>query len=75
MTTHSRQNSNIVNVIPWTYTDETIDEQASRPRVGDTWITESEDELQVVVKEHPVIQMRPLEIRNYSQPLKIIKLY
>ena len=40
--TDTRVTSNLVNVIPWTYSDDTIADQTERPRFGDMWITEEQ---------------------------------
>lgn len=67
MATHSRQSSNIVNVIPWTYTDETVDEQASRPRVGDMWITETDDELRTVEHKEPLTIVKVAKVKIHQE--------
>jgi len=75
--TDTRVTSNLVNVIPWTYSDDTIADQTERPRFGDMWITEEQvagdGYRQNEESEEPA---RPLPIRNYNQvsqkqPLKI----
>lgn len=79
MSDRSRKTSDIVKHVD--EVEETIPDfygpQNSEPveevKKGDTWfVTEQQ---RVVVEGQPVIRMRPLEIRNYSQPLKVIKLH
>ena len=78
--TDTRVTSNLVNVIPWTYSDDTIAEQSQRPRFGDMWITEEEIESgfrnEADGEEEKQSSGKPLPIRNYNQttpkaPLKI----
>ena len=79
MSDRSRKTSDIVKHVD--EVEETIPDfygpQNSEPeeqvKKGDTWfVTEQE---RIVVTGPATIRMRPLEIRNYSQPLKVIKLY
>ena len=79
MSDRSRKTSDIVKHVD--EVEETIPDfygpQNAEPteevKKGDTWfVTEQQ---KVVVEGQPVIRMRPLEIRNYSQPLKVVKLH
>lgn len=67
MSEKSRQTGSIVNVIPWTYTDETIDNQAVRQRVGDMWITETDDELRTVEHKEPLTIVKVAKVKIHQE--------
>lgn len=80
MSDRSRKTSDIVKhvdeveeTIPDFYGPQKAEPPLEEVKKGDTWfVTEQQ---RVAVTGPPTIRMRPLEIRNYSQPLKVIKLH
>lgn len=78
MTNQPRKTSNIVKIVG--DVEETIPDfygpQKDAPegavKKGDTWYVT--DQARIVLTSAPIVRMRPLEIRNYSEPTKPIKL-